>query len=215
MKYKRLLLYSALYLLSFVVGFGLPYWLIVSITGSRIVATYVLGFSVLLIAPIFFVSFYWAYRWEFRPFTITPEESKSLSRASMLVGISSLFLIWGTPIFQNGWRFTGGVGFAIYALLTVFHVRLLWQSKRRTHERLITEGGLGSAPSSLTQAQRKNLLPIIVISVVIQVFVWSGIYLIYQGSVFSGISATAIGVLLCLPLVRKLRRTVVSAVNVT
>lgn len=204
-----------LYILSFIVGVGLPYWLIVSITGSTTTATYVLGFSVLLIAPMFFVNFYWAYRFEFKPFTMTSEESKALSRSSTLVAISALFLIWGTLIFQNGWRFTGAVPVAIYAVLTVLQLRLAWQSKRRTHERLLEESGFGAASSSFTLAQRRNLFPIIVIGVVNQVFVWGGIYLIYQGSVFLGILATAIGALLCLPLVRKLCQTVESTANVT
>jgi hypothetical protein len=97
-KPRRLLFQSSGYLLSLVVGFGLPYWLVRLITGSKMLATYVLAFSIVLVTPLLFIVLYWSYRLEFRPLPITPEESKNNSQSSMLLAISSLFLIWGVLI---------------------------------------------------------------------------------------------------------------------
>jgi hypothetical protein len=105
-KPRRLLFQSSGYLLSLVVGFGLPYWLVRLITGSKMLATYVLAFSIVLVTPLLFIVLYWSYRLEFRPLPITPEESKNNSQSSMLLAISSLFLIWGVLIFQHGWYFS-------------------------------------------------------------------------------------------------------------
>ena len=214
-KHKRLLLYSALYVLIFVLGLGPTYWLMFSITGSKTIAIYILAFSVLLIAPLFFVSLYWSFRSEFRAFMITTEESMSIAQSSMLIAISSIFLIGGALIFQDGWLFVGAVLLMIYVFLTGLSVRFLWRSKRQAYEKLIGDRMPNASPTSLNRPQRRNLLPVIVLSTVIQVFGWSGIYLIFQGSVFIGVSAITIAALLCSPLVRKVRGTVVADANTT
>jgi hypothetical protein len=213
-KHRRLLLYSLFYLLTFVGGLSLPYWLIVLVAGSKL-AAYVLGFSILLITPTMFVSFYWGWRSEFRPFTITPEEYKSVSRSSTLVAISSSFLICGTLIFQNGWRVAGGLALATHALLMVCHVRLLWQSKRQTHERLIERTKSTGVPSSVIRMQRKQWIPIVAISLAVQAFGWSGLYLIFRGSAILGAVLCLIAGLLCAPLLRMVQRTVVKDATVT
>lgn len=206
---KRLLFYLALCVISLAAALSVTYWLSVFVLGSKTLAVYVLGFSVVLIAPTFFISFYWSYRLDFRASTITPEESKTVFRSSWLLAIAALPLFWGTLLFKNGWQVTGAVALAIYLSLAALHVRLLWQSRRRTYERLIAEGGLGTATSPLTQAQGRNLSAIIMITIVIAGFVWSGVYLIVQGSFFLGALATTIGALLCSPLMRKIRQTLV------
>jgi hypothetical protein len=206
-KHRRLLLYSLFYLLTFVGGLSLPYWLIVLVTGSKLAATYVLGFSILLITPTMLVSFYWGWRSEFRPFTITPEEYKSVSRSSTLVAISSSFLICGTLIFQNGWRVAGGLALATYALLMVFHVRLLWQSKRQTHEGLIER--------TKSIGVRKQWIPIVAIGLAVQAFGWSGLYLIFRGSTILGAVLCLIAGLLCAPLLRMVQRAVIKDATVT
>jgi hypothetical protein len=214
-KPRRLLFQSSGYLLSLVVGFGLPYWLVRLITGSKMLATYVLAFSIVLVTPLLFIVLYWSYRLEFRPLPITPEESKNNSQSSMLLAISSLFLIWGVLIFQHGWVFLGAVGVTIYVFLTARLVRVTWRSQRGRYKRLVAQGRLSEPVPTAVLTQPKNLRPIIALIIASQVFLWGGLYIVSQGAVSLGISVTAIGVLLCLVLVRKVRQSALSQVSVT
>jgi hypothetical protein len=215
MGHNRLLLYLGLYGLSVVLGLGLIYAVAFLATGSGTIAAFVVGSAAVLIAPLVIVSFYWSYRSEFKPIKISAEEFASVSRSSMLVAISSSFLIWGTLSFTNGRLSTGAVALTMYAALTVLQVRLLWGAKRRTYEGLIESTKPTAVSLSVSRAQRKRWIPIVIIGVAVQAFGWTGLYLIFQGLVIVGAVLCTIAALLCAPLLRRVQRAVVEGSSVT
>jgi hypothetical protein len=99
--------------------------------------------------------------------------------------------------------------------LTARLVRVTWRSQRGRYKRLVAQGRLSEPVPTAVLTQPKNLRPIIALIIASQVFLWGGLYIVSQGAVSLGISVTAIGVLLCLVLVRKVRQSALSQVSVT
>ena len=175
------------------------------VSGSQTVANYVTIFVVLLIAPLVVVSQYWAYRLDFRPYKFNPQESKNISRSSFLLPTSSLFLMGGVVTWQRGWVFSGSIVLLVYVVVMAFHVRLVWCTYRSMHARLGLHSG-SSSTLSLTRVQKSNLLWIIVFALLVNLFSWTGLYLIFDGRLYWGTATAVVGAFLCSPLIRRIQR---------
>lgn len=209
LKRVRSFFYTCLTLLSIGVTFWLVYLLTRYISASRELAMGLLIAAGLLMLPFLFVVLYWAYRCEYQPHRITSNEFHALSRASALLAVSSLPCIVGVFTWRSGSLSVSVTALTIFVVLMAYDLRLFWGLYRAKHERLVAEGLVSSERKQLTAEQRSNLLVAILIGVVVNVSVWTGIYFIFHGAVLLGTSLAGLGALLCYPMIRKLRQAVV------
>ena len=208
----RILFYLTLSVLGLILGFGLMYFVVSSATRSH-EFNQGLWIAISAIAgPLIFVVLYWSCRFEFRAHKITPEDSKTIARASWIVALSGLPFIIGYFAWSGGFLVIAAVGFLLYSILTICYLRMLWGSYQSQYRRALAEGLFLQEPQKLTQSENRILYVVIAIGIVEIIFVCTGVYLILTGSFWLGLLASSIAAVLSRPMVQKLRKISVSPV---
>jgi hypothetical protein len=207
-KKLRPVFYAGIALVSLAATFALIYFLVLYITVSYELAILLVVFGAIFLSPFLFVVLYWTYRLEFRPHAITEDELSHTNRSSQIMALASLPYFFGIFAWRDGLVLISIVALSFYAALTIYGVNSLWRFNRTQYERLIAEGLLRSERQRLTPKQRSSLIWVCIVGFIVSVLVWTGIYFMWRGSNFLGLSLASLGAVLCHPMIRKLRQVV-------